>query len=139
MRHDETRARSAARAEAFEEAAAWLTERSRLFDSTTAEHGIVVELVFAARAAANLAKAARERAAHAPKPPVRYTEAPEQSRASGGACSARESITDCVEDGWTTVFPTMPLVPVVGRIYPASYPFEALDPWPDVDGGRDGA
>jgi hypothetical protein len=144
MRHDETRARSAARAEAFEEAAAWLTERSRLFDSTTAEHGIVVELVFAARAAANLAKAARERAAHAPKPPVRYTEAPEQSRASMGPWSARESITDCVEDGWTTEhvtgWPGDDLKTTVAKLraarlaatdWPDSYPFEALDPWPD--------
>jgi hypothetical protein len=122
MRHDETRARREARAEAFEEAAAWLRATGH---------------ILAADRYASLA--ATERAAHAPKPTVRYTEAPEQSRASGGACSARESITDCVEDGWTTVFPTMPLVPVVGRIYPASYPFEALDPWPDVDGGRDGA
>jgi hypothetical protein len=127
MRHDETRARREARAEAFEEAAEWCEDGDYA----------VIDVDFAA--AHFRALAAAERAAHAPKPPVRYTEAPEQSRASGGACSARESITDCVEDGWTTVFPTMPLVPVVGRIYPASYPFEALDPWPDVDGGRDGA
>jgi hypothetical protein len=66
------------------------------------------------------ALAAAERAAHAPKPHGPYPEAPGGNRASSWPPRARESITDCVEDGWTTEHVTL-----------TSYPFEALDPWPD--------
>jgi hypothetical protein len=140
MRHDETRARREARAEAFEEAAEWCEDGDYA----------VIDVDFAA--AHFRALAAAERAAHAPKPPVRYTEAPEQSLASTGPWSARESITDCVEDGWTTEhvtgWPGDDLKATVAKMraarlaatdWPDSYPFEALDPWPDADGGRDGA
>jgi hypothetical protein len=114
MRHDETRARHEARAEAFEEAAALLDERR-------AHHERLLPDRMAAGAAGTLdlsamdfrALAARERAASARKPPVRYTEAPETERASGGAWSAREGL--------------------------GSYPFEAMDQWPGEDGGRGGA
>jgi hypothetical protein len=116
MRHDETRARREARAEAFEEAGRICGDRGYH------EFAIIFRRLMD-----------EERATHAPKPPVRYTEAPERSRASSWPPNARDGITDCVEDGWTTEH-------VTG--WPDSYPFEALDPWPedaDVDGGRGGA
>jgi hypothetical protein len=168
MRHDETRARSEARSLAFREAAAWHQTHARMIrrDFGDGDEAASSHDDSAAHFLDLAAHADRLRAAHAPKPPVRYTEAPEQSRAPTGPWSAseghthdfkvrvsdglhtcktcgyevaedralrRDAITDCVEDGWTTEH-------VTG--WPDSYPFEALDPWPedaDVDGGRGGA
>jgi hypothetical protein len=92
MRHDETRARHEARAEAFEDAASIVSGAFNYHEG----RDVWLRL---------RALAAKERAACARKPPVRYTEAPETERASGGAWSEREGL--------------------------GSYPFEALDPWPD--------
>jgi hypothetical protein len=109
MRHDETRARREARAEAFEEAARICDSGDTMTDGVSLYYARKFRLI-----------AAAERAAHAPKPPGPYLEAPGGNRACTDPPSARESITDCVEDGWTTEHVTL-----------TSYPFEALDPWPD--------
>jgi hypothetical protein len=118
-------ARREARAEAFEEAAVWhQLIRDRLVDNDT-------ELAWdahfnSAMHFAEQAAVARQRAPHAPKPPVRYTEAPEPETPPAEA------------DGFTTEHATgwpKRLIPD----WPDSYPFEALDPWPGADGGRDGA
>jgi hypothetical protein len=123
------RARREARAEAFEEARDLHIMHRDMFRR---DFGPEDEVASMHEWSANhfSEMAAKERAACAPKPPVRYTEAPEPQRASEGLWSAREGLSDCVEDGWTTAH-------VTG--WPDSYPFEALDPWPGADGGRDGA
>jgi hypothetical protein len=72
----------------------------------------------------------RERAACATKPPVRYTETPETARASGEAWSASEGQQGFMRRYGASAQASAPL---------ASYPFEAMDPWPGEDGGRDGA
>jgi hypothetical protein len=120
MHCDCSRARREARAEAFEEAAAYCAQGSDILFVVRQRHA---EWVMVKAAEHFAALAAAERLARDPKPPVRYTETPEPHRASSGPWSAREGITDCVEDGWTTAH-------VTG--WPDSYPFEALDPmWPD--------
>jgi hypothetical protein len=113
-------ARREARAEAFEEIAEWC-EDERQEDGGLALHSIMDAVEEHCRALA-----AAERAPHAPKPPVRYTEAPEPETPPAEA------------DGFTTEHATgwpKRLIPD----WPDSYPFEALGPWPGADGGRDGA
>jgi hypothetical protein len=115
MRHDETRARHEAQAEAFEEVLRYLWR-----DEDGREY-IRPEDIRALAAAA--------RAASVRKPPVRYTEAPEKVRASGEAWSACEG--NPMGGRWKLGDRGFSWI---GGRYPeplSSYPFEALDPWPD--------
>jgi hypothetical protein len=120
MRHDETRARHEARAEALEDALLYLWRDEDGLEYVTGE--ILRTLAAAARAAS-----ARKR-------PVRYTEAPETERASGeawSACEGNQQWTDPMGRRWK--LDDRGFSWIVGR-YPeplSSYPFEALDPWPD--------
>jgi hypothetical protein len=134
-------ARREARAEAFEEAAAYCAQGSDiLFVSKQRQaEWVMVKAAehFAALAAAERVPHARgddlrttvdklRAALAAPYAPVRYTEAPEPETPPAEA------------DGFTTEHATgwpKRLIPD----WPDSYPFEALGPWPGADGGRDGA
>jgi hypothetical protein len=109
------RARREARAEAFDEAAEWLRATGH---------------ILAADRYASLATS--ERAARAPAPPVNSGIFAQAMQGVGLTAAALDRtvakripvdpIVDCVDDGWTTEH-------VTG--WPDSYPFEALDPWPD--------
>jgi hypothetical protein len=132
------RARREARAEAFEEAA----KAAVSFLRGDPINGVPFRSPTPHEIAEHIRRlAATERAAHAPKPPVNSGIFAQAMQGVGLTAAALDRtvakripvdpIVDCVEDGWTTE-----------HVTPDSYPFEALDPWPedaDVDGGRGGA
>jgi hypothetical protein len=121
---DEAQIRREARAEAFEEV--WLLVDEFRKERAAEDYRLEAALLWNIGDRIKKRLAAAERATRAPKPTVRYTEAPEPETPPAEA------------DGFTTEHATgwpKRLIPD----WPDSYPFEALGPWPGADGGRDGA